>query len=267
MKNIVYTIALFSLILIGCNLEKVIEIELPEYTSQLSIEWYIEAGKPFRMTLTETVSYFDSARLPIINDALVVINYNNITDTLRNGFLQDSNRFYNYFSNKIAPNQVGTVFNMYIKDKKGREVKATTTLLPVAPIDSLRLLWNKSDTLASVLTTIKDDPSQKNFFRLFLHKGDTRRGPELRRWFTDQTSTAGRVTIGSRFEFKRGDTVIATAYHLTKEYYDFINSSDDAEDANQGPFDQPSAIYSNIVGGIGIFAPIVAYRDTLFIQK
>jgi hypothetical protein len=267
MKNSIITIALFSLILIGCNLEKVIEIKLPEYNSQLSIEWYIEAGKPFRMTLTESVSYFDSARLPIINDALVVISYNNITDTLRNGFLQDSNRFYNFFSNKVAPSQVGTVFNMYIKDSKGREAKAKTTLLPEAPIDSLRLLWNKSDTLASVLTTIKDDPTKENYYRVFLHKGNTRKNPESRRWFTDRTATDGRVTIGSRFNFKNGDTVIATVYHLTKEYYDFINSADDAEDANQGPFDQPSAIYSNIVGGIGIFTPIVTFRDTLFIKK
>jgi Domain of unknown function (DUF4249) len=268
MKNLIKSLFLLTAFLTSCDLEKVIEIDLPEYTNQLSVEWYIEAGKPFRMTLTESVSYFDSARLPIINDALVVISYNGISDTLRNGFLQDSTRFYNYFSNKIAPNQVGTVFNMYIKDKKGREVRAVTTLLPIAQLDSLRLLWNKSDTLASVLTSIQDNPNEKNYYRLFLHKGDTRRRPESRRWLTDQTATNNRLTIGSRFEFVKGDTVIATVYHLTKDYYDFINSSDDAEDANQSPFDPPSAIFSNIRGGgIGIFTTIVADRDTLIIKK
>ncbi len=267
MKNLIISLFLLIALMTGCDLEKVIEIDLPEYTPQLSVEWYIEAGKPFRMTLTESVSYFDSARLPIINDALVVIGYNGISDTLRNGFLQDSNRLYNYFSSKIAPSQVGTVFNMYIKDKKGREVRATTTLLPVAPIDSLRLLWNKSDTIASVITSIVDNPNEQNFYRVFLHKGDTRRRPVTRQWLTDRTATNGRVTIGSRFDFKRGDTVIATVYHLTKDYYDFINSSDDAEDANHRPFDQPSAIYSNIVGGIGIFTTVVADRDTLWIRR
>lgn len=266
MKNLIISLLLI-VFLIGCDLEKVIEVELPEYTPQLSIEWYIEAGKPFRMTVTESVSYFDSARLPIINKALVVVSYNGVSDTLRNGFLQDSNRLYNYFSNKIAPKQVGTVFNMYVKDEKGREARATTTLLPVAPIDSLRLLWNKSDTLASVLTTIKDDPNQKNYFRLFLHRGDTRKRPESRRWFTDLSATNNRVSSGSRFTFKKGDTVIVSVYHLTKDYFDFINSSDNAEDANQSPFDQPSAITSNIKGGIGIFTTIVLDRDTLFVPK
>ena len=270
-KNIisVFISCVFVLFLTSCDLEKVVNIDLPEYTPQLSIEWYIEAGKPYKMTLTESVSYFDSARLPIINGALVVVSYNGISDTLRNGFLQDSNRLFNYFSSKIAPTKVGTVFNMYIKEKdgKGREARARTVLLPVAPIDSLRLLWNQSDTLASVLTTIKDDPNQVNYYRRFLHKGDTRKSPESRAWFTDRSAVNGRVSIGSRFGYKRGDTVIVTAYHLTKDYYDFIQSADNAEDANGSPFEQPSAITTNIQGGIGIFTTIVAYRDTLFIKK
>ena len=267
MKNILLAISILTLSLTACDLEKVVDIALPEYTPQLSVEWYIEAGKPFRMTLTESVSYFDSARLPIINGALVVVSYNGISDTLRNVFLQDSNRFYNYASNKIAPSQVGTVFKMSIKEKNGRECSATTTLLPIAKIDSLRLLWDKSDTLASVLTTIIDDPAQKNYYRRFIHKGDTRRRPENRTWFTDLTATNNRVSIGGRYNFKRGDTAIVTVYHLSKEYYDFINSSDDAEDANGSPFEQPSAITTNIEGGIGIFTTIVADRDTLFVKK
>jgi hypothetical protein len=267
MKNISVTISLFALFLISCNLEKVVEVVLPTYTPQLSIEWYIEGGKPFQMTLTESVSYFDSARLPIINGATVIVQYNGVSDTLRNGFARDSNRLFNYFSNKIAPSQVGTTFKMYIKALDGREATATATLLPSVVIDSLRLLWNKSDTLASVLTTIIDDPNETNYYRRFLHKGNTRRGPESRTWFTDRTATNGRVTIGSRFEFQKGDTVITTVYHLSKDYYDFIQSSDDAEDANGSPFQQPSAITTNIKGGIGIFTTISKSQDTLFIKK
>jgi hypothetical protein len=269
MKNLIILLFISALFLASCDLEKVVDIDLPEYTPQLSIEWYIEAGKPFQMTLTESVSYFDSASLPVINGALVVVSYNGISDTLRNGFRRDSNRLFNYFSNKLAPKQVGTVFTMYVKEigGKGREARATTTLLPVAPIDSIRLLWNQSDTLASVITTIIDDPNQTNYYRRFLHKGTTRNAPESRAWFTDRSGVNGRVSIGSRFGYKKGDTVIITAYHLNKDYYDFIQSADNAEDANGSPFEQPSAIFSNIKGGIGIFTTIVADRDTLFIKK
>ncbi len=263
----IYALLILSAFLAGCDLEKTIEIALPEYKSELSMECYIEPNKPFRMTLTESVSYFDSARLPVINGALVVISYNGISDTLRNGRLRYSNRFLNYFSQKTAPSTVGTVFNLYVKEPNGREARATATMLPIVPIDSLRIIWNKSDTLASIITTLVDEPNRANFYRIFLHRGSTRTRPESRTWFTDRTATNNRVTIGSGFEFKRADTVIATLLHLSKEYYDFIQSSDNAEDANGSPFEQPSAIISNIKGGIGIFTTISSYRDTLFLKR
>lgn len=205
-KQFFYTIIAFATtLLVSCDLEKVVEVKLPEFESQLSVEWYIEAGKPFRMTLTESVSYFDSARLPIINNALVVVSYNGISDTLKNGLLLlDTARFVNYFSSKNAPSQTGTVFNMYIRDKTGREARATTTLLPPAKIDSLRLLWNKTDTAASILTTVIDDPTRKNFFRRFMHKGSTNKRANGVMWFTDLTATNNRITVGSGFNWKRG---------------------------------------------------------------
>ncbi|NJN33516.1 MAG: DUF4249 domain-containing protein [Saprospiraceae bacterium] len=267
MKNILCVFVLLSAILVGCDLEKIIEVELPEYKSELSMECYIEPNKPIRLTLTESVSYFDSARLPVINGALVVVSYNGFSDTLRNAFLRDSNRFYNYVSQKNAPSAVGTVFNLYVKDTNGREARATATILPSVPIDSLRVIWNKSDTLASIVTTLIDEPNRDNFYRIFLHRGSTRNRPESRTWFTDRTATNNRVSIGSQFEFKRTDTVIATLFHLSKEYYDFIQSSDNAEDANGSPFEQPSAIISNVKGGIGIFTTVNAYRDTVFLKK
>jgi hypothetical protein len=267
-KQFVYTILGLCLALASCNLEKVVEVELPEFKSDLSVEWYIEAGKPFRMTLTESVSYFDSASLPLVNNALVVVSYNGVSDTLRNGLqIVDTTRFFNYTSKKIAPSQAGTVFNMYIKDSKGREARATTTLLPPAKIDSLRLLWNKTDTAASLLTTIVDDPTRKNYFRRFIHKGNLSTRRVSSTWFTDLTATNNRITIGSGFNIKRGDTAIVTLFHIEKDYYDFIQSLDDAQDANGSPFQQPSALKTNISGGIGIFAAIAESRDTLFVPK
>ena len=271
MKNLIVTIALFSLFLVGCDLEKVVDSVLPEYPPELSVEWYIEPGKPFKMTLTETVGYFDSARVPIVSGALVVVSYNGISDTLRNGILPDGSRFFNYFSFKTAPSQVGTVFNMYIKDLKGREARATATILPKVQIDSLRAVWDKADTAASLLTTIKDDPAQKNYYRRFINRGSTKPDTSGRRrsdtWFSDQTATDNRVTIGTGFSYKRGDTAIVTFLPLSKEYFDFLNSVDDAQDSNGSPFQQPSVIVSNIKGGVGIFTTLVATQDTIFLKK
>ena len=44
---------------VACNLEKEIEIELPEYGGQIALECCLEPGKPYRLTLTRSTAYFD----------------------------------------------------------------------------------------------------------------------------------------------------------------------------------------------------------------
>ena len=48
------------LIILSCeDMETVIEIEMPAIEKELVIECYLEAGKPYRLLLTETKDYFE----------------------------------------------------------------------------------------------------------------------------------------------------------------------------------------------------------------
>jgi hypothetical protein len=264
-KNIIPV--LVALVLTACDLEREITIVLPEHEPQLSVEWYVVPGKPFRMTLTESVSYFGQPTLPVISNAIVTISFNGITDTLNNIIvIGENSRLYNYVSNTLAPSDINTTFEIYIKDQGGREATATATSLPPATIDTLELLWNNSNTQASLLTSIADFPGQKNFFRVIVHNGSTSEPFIADSWFDDQISSNGRITIGSQFAFEKGDTAISTVYHISREYHDFLRSVRNAQNANNSPFGQPAALQSNIEGGIGIFTTIVETRDTLFVE-
>lgn len=115
---------LFLLIFTSCNLEREIEIDLPPYENQLVVESYVEPGKPYLLTLSESISYFEIPTLesvdlnqsiilnidgfeiqttlqglidqgfltaddvpglpPTYNDAVVVITHNGVADTLQN---------------------------------------------------------------------------------------------------------------------------------------------------------------------------------------
>ena len=55
-------IILFSALLMGCNLEQEIELDLPEYDSRPVVECYLEAGKPFSLLLSQSSPYFDPFR-------------------------------------------------------------------------------------------------------------------------------------------------------------------------------------------------------------
>jgi hypothetical protein len=178
----------------------------------------------------------------------------------------ENSRFYNYISNTTATSSINTTFEIYIRDQQGREATATATSLPAATIDTLELLWNNSNTQASLLTSIADFPGQTNYYRVIVHNGSTSEPFIADSWFNDQISSNGRITIGSQFAFEKGDTAIVTVYHISKEYHDFLRSVRNAQNANLSPFGQPAALQSNINGGIGIFTTIAATRDTLFVE-
>lgn len=122
MKSFPYII--FLLIFTSCNLERNIEIDLPAYENELVVESYIEPGKPYLLTLSESISYFEIPGLkpidlnqslvlnvggfevqttfqdlidqglltaedvpglpPTYDDAVVVITHNGVSDTLEN---------------------------------------------------------------------------------------------------------------------------------------------------------------------------------------
>ena len=72
--------------------------------------------------------------------------------------------------------------------------------------------------------------------------------------------------LGTSYRFNPGDTVTATLYHTDLAYFRFRQSVRDARQANGNPFAQPSAIFSNVQGGVGIFTVLSGTRATKVVK-
>lgn len=277
-----FCFALFaSLSLTSCNLEKEIEIELPEYQSQLVLECYLEPGKPFRLALSRSAAYFDPFPAPdnlagflqeiLVPGAKVQVRHKNRLYPLANVLYFDPSgrRLYNYFSPTLVPLDTLDPFTLEVTTAEGKMITASTRILPVVPIDSAVVQFKEGDTLARVLTYFTDPPEKSNYFRRVLHLNSIDSIP-LQDFTTDDRFVEKTFVFGTGYEYKDGDTLISTVYHIDEPYFRFQESLQRAVFGNGNPFAQPSPLISNLSGdanAIGIFTGLRYSRVYSIIKK
>lgn len=290
---------LFGLVLSCDDFERNIDIELPEIEKELVVECYLEPGQPYRVMLTETKSYFENLQAcPFVQGATVVIEHKGVRDTLSESFyIGDCNdstfsipvnyplffntRFANYGSKTVCPKDYSSDFKLEIHDHiNNRVATATTRILPVVPLSSIKTEFNEQDE-AYALVSAQDDGNQINFYRLMLHEGSlirkdninptnppTARRPQFDAVVDDARFLNGKmVALGTSYKFSEGDTLIATIYHIDQAYHDYLETARDAQSNNGNPFGQPGTILTNIEGGQGIFTFLSYDRDTAYVSK
>ena len=278
LKNILPLAAV--LFLMACNLTQDVEIDLPDYERQPVVECYLEPGKPFRLLMTRSYAFFDKLGLDstflqntLLDGALVTVTYNGQTDTLRNQLTADIApvKIFNYIGQNLVPSTPGTEFVLNIRLAEGGEITSTTSMISVVPIDSVVVEFSTEfDTLARLLTYITDDENQENFYRRLLNYKSLDSFPDQDFLVSDRFSQTSLIAFGTGYDLVEGDTVFNSIFHITREYYDFVESVQLAVVGNLNPFSQPSPVKSNVRGSanpIGIFAPLVYDRDTTIIRK
>lgn len=267
MKNIISLFAcVFVSFLWSCGgLEKEIELELPVYESQLVVECYLKAGEPFVLLLTKSAAYFDPFPTEdfefveniLEQEAVVTIRHKGTVYELRNEifFNPTTQKVFNYFNPELIPEDFESDFVLNIKAKDGREVTATTRMLPTVPIDSVVVEFNPTvDSLARILTYVAEDPNMDNYYRRMLHVGSLDSIPDQDFTTNDDFVDNEQLVFGTGYEYKEGEIVFNSIFHIDRAYFDFMESVFFAIDANGNPFGQPAAIKSNVSGdAIGIF--------------
>ena len=272
--NYIYLFAILT-VLVSCDLNQEIEIELPEYTPQITVECYVQNGKPFNLLLTKSIGYFDPLVLDpqeyleqiLVNDAQISIVAENETYELVNGAFLDPTSFTinNYASLEPVSFDPGTNLALEVKLADGTILNANTSVVEPIEIDSISIEFNEvQQDMARCLIFGDDNDPEVNYVRRMLHDGSL---DSLVIDFvaTDEFTEGDRFIFGSDYSFERGDTVINTLIHINKEYYDFYQSVQGAAFVNGNPFGQPGQLISNIEGEgnpIGIFTSISV--DTTF---
>ncbi|NUO02975.1 MAG: DUF4249 domain-containing protein [Saprospiraceae bacterium] len=269
----------FAITVVGCNLEQEIDIDLPDYESRYVVECYLEPGQPFTLLLTRTASYFDPFPTSnndfldqiLVDGATVTIEHNGQTYALQNGLFFNplSRKAYNYLAPEFIPEDYERDFELNIVTPDGKTITATTRILRPIPIDSIVVEFLEDDTLARVLTYLKDVPNEQNYIRRMLHEHSLDSIP-LQDFATDDRFVEDNIVFGSAYNFAAGDTVFNTIFHIDRPYYDFFNSVQTAAASNGNPFGQPSPIISNLRGtanAIGIFTGLSYDRIMTIVER
>jgi hypothetical protein len=249
----------FCFSLAGCNMEKEIDLNLPDFKSEITVECYLEQGKPYRATVSESTSYFDRPEPVLVPDATVIITYNGQPDTLlfQPYFDQKVRKFYTHVSKTVANGETGATYALEVFDTRGRRVTGTTSFLPVVAIDSLEYIFNGNGK-ALLQINFNDYGGTEDFYRFQIYKdslSSTKR--ENDSFFSDRLRNGQKIQIGTSYKFFRNDTLFINLFHLEKPYFTYLSTVNDARDANGNPFAQPSAIKSTLQGGIGVFTTLV----------
>ncbi|MFK7921602.1 MAG: DUF4249 domain-containing protein [Bacteroidia bacterium] len=275
------------MVLSACDLQKQVELDLPEYEPLLVAESYLQPGNPYIVTLLESSDFYGDIQIQFVRDAEVVISHNGINDTLvpfeipldfalPPGFADSTllqqlapilgEGAYLYTSIQSVPPDYDSEFTLSVKALDGRSLSAKTFIPAPVEVDSIIIRYDE-DSVALMLTQFQDDPSQANYYRRVLERrvvdtiisetGDTTynyRSRTEQDFFTNDEINNGEViTFGTLFEFSRGDSLINTIYHVTEDYSRFVETRDAAIIASFSPFAPPTVVYSNIEGGLGIF--------------
>ena len=264
----------------ACNLTRDVEIDLPEYESQPVVECYLEPGKPFRMLLSRSYGFFEPIGLDstffdktLLQGANVTITYNGQTVKLDNQFSFELSplKLFNYTASVNVPETPGIEYVLNITLEDGKTITGKTVMLPQVPIDSVPVEFNPArDSFARTIVYLTDDLSTNNFYRRMLHFSSLDSFPQQDFVTNDRFSTQAKVAFGMGYDLKIGDTVITTIFHISPEYYDYIESVQLAIVGSINPFAQPSPIKSNVTGNanpMGIFTCLVYDRDVTVVQK
>ncbi|MCB0843337.1 MAG: DUF4249 domain-containing protein [Bacteroidetes bacterium] len=275
----IFIYALLGVIVASCDLQKEVDLELPDYEPQVVVEAYLTPGQPYIVSLIQSVPYYDEIRISYIKDAEVTIRYQDkevklvrfevaipdtsVASSQLNSIVGDT--IYTYIALEQVPEIYYEDFKLEITRPNGEIITSTTQIFPPVMIDTMEYKFNK-DSLAFVLTKFQDDSSTANFYRITLHENDIRNRPDQDFSIDDVLTNGELLTFGTAYEYEKGDTLIRTVYHITEDYHRFLETSDAAINANLSPFGQPATLYTNVTGGLGIFTGITSDRMTIVIE-
>lgn len=245
-----------TLLLFQCDVEKEVDINLPDYANTPYIECYLEAGKPYRLLAYKSLDYFGGLLPTPISNADIRITHRGVTVALPYDSIPRTGdiRYYNYRSNDtiIVPSHYDEVFLLSVTIN-GVTYHSSTTIRPFVAIDSLYNVCNEKQR-CQISLRFKDQVNTVDFYR-FLTFADSL-GGDIKQdvLLNDELFDDENAGIAGGYSFNEGQSAVIRLYHLTKEHYDFLVSVKNSQNANGNPFAQPASIKSNIPGILGIFS-------------
>jgi hypothetical protein len=256
-NRIVYALltTLTTCLLVACQQNA--DVDLPPYEPKLVVNCFLEDSQPVRLVLLESRSYVDLNPVAVVSGATVLLTHAGRTDTIPNVVFTDraAGKAYNYTGTRRIRADYDSPYTLTVTDRQGRTLTATTQFIRPVPIKSITPEFNAKKE-AYGLTKFQDDPRQKNYYRLTLTRNERIDTLSQDALIDDSFTNGEEISWGSAYRFKTGDTIHATLYHCTEDYFKFLRTAQSARRANSNPFAASGEVISNVRGGLGVFAAL-----------
>jgi hypothetical protein len=243
----------------------------PEFREKLVVYGYLSPGNK-----TNYISVNSNYRL--YGKLYTTDKWGNLTATISDGSHEislDSNKVGFDFNSSDFPIEEGKSYTIKIKSDFGLSAEASCTVpfrrnFDLA-IDTFRAVNNSAGYYYSPFNAdiyYTDFPGENNYYLMLCEQtsydsdsydpiSTTRITGSGKEYFSDNGAEAmrARFTLGYIRDPKLVDSSFLKVYllNIDKEYYDYKKSLDNYNDGSD-PFTEPSPVFSNIVGGLGILA-------------
>jgi len=291
----VLLILFFTGIILFTACEKDVTVNLPVAEQQLVVEGYIYENTFPYVFLTKSSPFFselDSSTLQkyVVRGATVIISDGITTDTMAEF---DSMYVHLYYSLHMT-GVVGRSYSLRI-ESEGKTVTASTFLPQAIQLDST---WWKADgnkdSLGFAWAHLTDPDTLGNYYRWFAKRiNHYTYGKNI----GEQKDSIFIAPLGSTFEdrfingksfdfgynrgqipnsdkdddgisdergyFKKGDTIVVKWCTFDQANFTFWRAAEQQLQSNGNPFANPSPIFGNIKGGLGVFGGYGVSYDTI----
>lgn len=249
MNRLILFISMISFITQGCS-KTDIDVVIPEGPRKIVVEGYITPGYPAELTLAESNTLNDELVLLAVWNAQVKIGTDTGTMIAQNILYNKSDRHVvvNYGCRDTVRQGSHSFLNLNITTKDGKTVQASTKIVSSVKIGKVEL---NNDNIV-VHHNLSTDTSK--YFKLSIVNYKNGDQVLTKSVLYDQNNSNSTSCVIPLSNYKnKADYIEVTLFHIQKEYYDYLNSVENANSAFFDPLLNPESIKSNINGGLGIF--------------
>jgi Domain of unknown function (DUF4249) len=278
MKYIVLIISVLYL-LTAC-IPTPLSIDVPEVPREITVASQILPNRILVVFLTNSFSSLTSGEDTsqggvdqqlflslLIDKALVTVTYGGKTEKLT--------RLANGVYATINAVQINNErYTLFVRDSAtGREVTATTTFLPNVSFDTIsakkvaRDIFGRKDTVSELSYQLTDLPAANNYYMVdylstnqLANLGNnfaTSGGFGLSNGNNADLFTDLNLGTDRKIKFTKTlintDTLVATLFHITKEYYEFQSSAKRSGNFFAQVLGEPVNLQTNVKNGQGFF--------------
>ena len=264
MKHGVILSTLIGLLVASCELDRSLDMYLPQGDPVPLVEAYLVEGEPMEILFSRSNTLQEPVKINLIWNASVYIIDGNDSLKLKNIIKVERKKgfLYNYLLDTLV-NAKKTEYELYIEKDGFDPVRAICH--PVGPVQIEDVAYH--DAMLDVKSRNLGNPSE-NYYMLRVNSFSGDSLSDVSQVISDQHNLPeGDITISYPFTYETQDSIRVDLYRVDSTTYDYQRSISNALGANRDPFTAPSPFRGNVENAWGIFTYVSRDSYTVYPKK